>query len=259
MPCAAKLVVNDFWYGDIIAIVSVYRQNGVLTVRTRNFAHEQSSLKAMSTDILPGNMIFNSWKSRYTYTYVRQWDSKLVPLMVCRQCWVIVIGLLSNKREWNFNQNNKIFIEENTFTKSPTAWRPFCPCINVLISSPGYNELKFNVHIFRFVCQSAVHEYPTKASTLADHYSDVIMGTMGSQITSLTIVYSIVYSGSDQWKHQSSASLAFVRGIHRWPVNSPHKGPVTRKMFPCDDVIIDCFRIRRLGIHVQVVLLFALP
>ena len=33
-------------------------------------------------------------------------------------------------------------------------------------------------------------------------------------------------------KHQSSASLAFVRGIHRWPVNSPHKGPVTRKMSP---------------------------
>ena len=47
-----------------------------------------------------------------------------------------------------------------------------------------------------------------------------------------------VYLGADQRKHQSSASLAFVRGIHRWPVNSPHKGPVTRKMFPFDDVII---------------------
>ena len=39
-------------------------------------------------------------------------------------------------------------------------------------------------------------------------------------------------------KHQSSASLAFVQGIHRWPVNSPHKWPVTRKMFPLDDVIM---------------------
>ena len=39
-------------------------------------------------------------------------------------------------------------------------------------------------------------------------------------------------------KYQSSASLAFVRGIHRWPVNSPHKWPVTRKMFPFDDVIM---------------------
>ena len=71
----------------------------------------------------------------------------------------------------------------------------------------------------------------------AYHYGDVIMGTMASHITSLTIVYSTVYSGADQRKHQSSASLAFVRWIHRGPVNSPHKWPVTRKMVPFDDVI----------------------
>ena len=70
------------------------------------------------------------------------------------------------------------------------------------------------------------------------HYNDVIMGAIASQITSLTIVYSIIYSDADQRKHQSSAALAFVRGIHRGPVNSPHKWPVTRKMFPFDDVIM---------------------
>ena len=70
------------------------------------------------------------------------------------------------------------------------------------------------------------------------HYSDVIMGMMASQITSLTIVYTTVYSGADQRKHQSTASLAFVRGIHLWPVNSPHKWSVTWNMFPFDDVII---------------------
>ena len=70
------------------------------------------------------------------------------------------------------------------------------------------------------------------------HYDDVIMGTIASQITSHTIVYSTVYSGADQSKHQSSASLAFVWGIHRGPVNSPHKWPVTRKMFPFADVIM---------------------
>ena len=70
------------------------------------------------------------------------------------------------------------------------------------------------------------------------HYGDAIMDAIASQITSLTIVYSIVYSDADQRKHQSSASLAFVRGIHRGPVNSPHKWPVTRKMFPFDDVIM---------------------
>ena len=74
----------------------------------------------------------------------------------------------------------------------------------------------------------------------ASHYNDVIMGANASKITSLTIVYSTVCSGADQWKHQSSASLAFVRGIHRGPVNSPHKWPVTRKMFPFDDIIMSC-------------------
>ena len=70
------------------------------------------------------------------------------------------------------------------------------------------------------------------------HYDDVIMMAIASQITSLTIVFSAVYSGAHQRKHQSSASLAFVQGIHRGPVNSPHKWPVTRRMFPFDDVIM---------------------
>ena len=85
---------------------------------------------------------------------------------------------------------------------------------------------------FRF-CTGHVHR-----QNVLCHYYDVIMNTIASQITSLTIVYLTVNSGTDQRKHQSSASLAFVRGIHRRPVNSPHKGPVTRKMFPFDDVIM---------------------
>ena len=68
------------------------------------------------------------------------------------------------------------------------------------------------------------------------HYNDVIIFALSSQITSLTIVYLAVIQGADQRKHQRSASLAFVRGIHRWPVNSPHKWPVTQIMFPFDDV-----------------------
>ena len=72
--------------------------------------------------------------------------------------------------------------------------------------------------------------------TYVEHYDDVIMGPTASQITSHTIVFSTVCSDADQTKHQSSASLAFARGIHRGPVNSPHKWPVMRKMFPFDDV-----------------------
>ena len=93
-------------------------------------------------------------------------------------------------------------------TPSPSLWRHFngLPCIHVSCTPFG--------------C------------------SDVMTTAMESQITSVTIVYSTVYSGADQRKHQSSVSLAFVRGIHRSPVNSPLIGPVTRKMFSFDDVIM---------------------
>ena len=70
------------------------------------------------------------------------------------------------------------------------------------------------------------------------HYNDVIMSAMASQITGVSIAHSTVCSGTDQRKHQRSVLLAFVRGIHRWPVDSPHKRPVTRKMLPFDGVII---------------------
>ena len=87
----------------------------------------------------------------------------------------------------------------------------------------NFSEILSEIHIFSFKKM---------------HYDDVIMTMLASQITSLTVVYSIVYSGVNQRKHQSSASLAFVRAIHRGPVNFPHKWPVTRKMFPFDDVIM---------------------
>ena len=64
------------------------------------------------------------------------------------------------------------------------------------------------------------------------------MDAITSQITNHATVFSIVYSGADQGKHQSSVSLDFVQGIHRRPVNFPHKGPVTRKMVPFDDIIM---------------------
>ena len=69
------------------------------------------------------------------------------------------------------------------------------------------------------------------------------MSIMASQITSASIVYSTVCSGANQRKHQSSTSLSFVRGIHQWPVNSSYKGPITRKMFPFDDVIMERYHI----------------
>ena len=94
----------------------------------------------------------------------------------------------------------------------------------------------------RHVCYSKVSAvlldiseyYYISGELTVPHYGDVKMDTMAS----LTNVYLNVYSGADQRKPQSSVSLAFVRGIHRGPGNSPHKWPVTPKMFPFDDVIM---------------------
>ena len=71
------------------------------------------------------------------------------------------------------------------------------------------------------------------------HYSDVIMSAKVSQITCVSIICSAICSDADQRKHQRSGSLAFVRGIHQWLVDSPHKGPVSQKVFlPFDDIIM---------------------
>ena len=74
------------------------------------------------------------------------------------------------------------------------------------------------------------------------------MSAMASQITGVSSVCSTICSGADQRKHQSSASLAFARGIHLCPVDSLHKAPVTRKMFPFDDFImaLDCLHMHLL-------------
>ena len=84
-----------------------------------------------------------------------------------------------------------------------------------------------------------ISEIAESGTNVIQYYSDVTISVMTSKITSLTIVYSTVYSGTDLRKHHSSASLAFVMEIRWWSVNSPHRGSVTRKMFPFDDVIIN--------------------
>ena len=95
------------------------------------------------------------------------------------------------------------------------------------------------VSYLKFSLSTSISQGELRQVLLSNHYGDVIMGAIASQIASLTIVDSTVYLDADQRKHQSSVSLAFVRGIHRRPVNSPHKWPVlvARKMFPFDDVM----------------------
>ena len=147
----------------------------------------------------------------------------------------IILSLLAYKREYTWNtmcelthwsrhmtspDHNELYIREGwdciSESNRPKSTHPFGCQHNAFFVTPFFWWLKDVLVTLRW-----------------RH-----MGAMASQITSLAIVYSTVYSDPDQRKHQSSASLAFVRGIHRGPVNSPHKWPVTRKMFPFHDVIM---------------------
>ena len=127
-----------------------------------------------------------------------------------------------NKPQWNLNRNLCIFIQENA--SENVVWK-----MAVFLSRAQCVFNKINIFFIpRWCC--VPHS--------ANYYNDVIMGATVSQISSLAIIYWTAYSGADQRKHKSSASLAFVRGIHRGPVISPHKWPVTGEMFPLDDVIM---------------------
>ena len=95
----------------------------------------------------------------------------------------------------------------------------FCRNISAIINQ---NWANVNHVLWRHLMSSGTYEFD------ADHYSDVIMSAMASQITGVSIACSAVRPGTEQRNYQSSASLAFVRGIHGWLVNSRHKGAVTR-------------------------------
>ena len=162
-------------------------------------------------------------------------------------CFLLLISHIASLPTLEINQNYMLFN-----TKSS----PLHPIHNSLyISNEGLQHAAFHLCDFFTFCQ----HWPVVDGYLCEpvfnmvciinhgHYSDVIMNAMASQITGILIVNSTVCWGADQGKYQSSALLAFVRGIHLLPVNSPHKWPVTRKMFQFDDVIMRCgyqFQIR---------------
>ena len=142
-----------------------------------------------------------------------------------------------------YNQSESYYQSEASWSTTSVAepcqpysgcgpWR----CLHRPAKSAGDTTVWYR--IYYCISTSVVINVAQFIDHIKIHYSDVIMCTMASQITSITIFYTTIYSGADQRKHQSSGSLAFVRGIHWWPVNSPHKGPITPKMFLFDDVIM---------------------
>ena len=157
--------------------------------------------------------------SRPRDSYMRQWTCSSLDQMMA---WclsgakpladpILTYHQFESKKQISMKFSLKLKSEERDLEMSSAKWQPF----------------GFLIKVFTILSLGR-----------ASHYGDVIMGAIATHITSPTVVYSSDYSDADQRKHQGSASLAFVRGIHRGPVNSPHKWSVTRKMFPFDDVIM---------------------
>ena len=153
-----------------------------------------------------------------------------IPLMICHpqsQCW------WTSSPDSEDNCESKLYEYLWLFrydTRGKVTSLPKCPGFRgFLVDKNTIFTLHNNSCFIPFPTNQleSQHWVSDRAKWLQNHYNDVIMGAMASQITNLTTVHSTVYSGTDQWKHQSSASLAFVREIHQWPVNSLHKWPVT--------------------------------
>ena len=132
--------------------------------------------------------------------------------------WFIVKQIVGKSFQWCLIKNEYFFMQENIFEKG------FLQNINYYV--------KLTMH-------SSGSRRCTKA--FQSHYNNVIISVTVSQITRVSIVHWNVCSGTAQRKYQSSVSLAFVRGIHQWPMDSLYKGPAMWKMFPFDDIIITEF------------------
>ena len=146
------------------------------------------------------------------------------PSHCLKQCWLVM--LITSKVQWYSFEGN---FSSDTLTSNKIHLK--ITYLNFISNVPGANELKEAMLLWLDI--SLVRYRDPR-----NHYSEVIMSAVASQITGISIACSTVCSGTDLRKYQTSASLAFVRGIHRWPVDSSHKGPVTRKMFLYDDVIM---------------------
>ena len=142
---------------------------------------------------------------------------------------------LLNENRCFFNQISLKFVPTGPVDKMPLLLQVM-DCHRTTATSLHLNQ--YWSSSLTHVCVSRPQRVKSSEAELNKHYNDVKMSAMGFQITSLTNVYSTVHSGTDQIKYQSSASLAFLQGIHRSSLNFPHKGSVTRKMFPFDDVIL---------------------
>ena len=131
--------------------------------------------------------------------------------------------------------------KQNLMTRSswPHIWKLFKPVVNIWwLSLWRYNDYGVSRREQKVICWRWYYPVLRSFIILLRNTTASLMGAMASQIPASPLFTQPFIQGADQGKHISSASLAFVRGIHRGPGNSLQKWPVTRKMFPFDDVIM---------------------
>ena len=175
----------------------------------------------------------NYYYKCYTLHIALQWYSLLMPL-----CHADVMAMAHFPNYWSsMREIHRSTVDLPYKGQVTGSFSDFCDLANKLLNIQlSYRWLgkPWHSHGVKAMITRDIYANELYSAWRCDgnvfriHYRDVIMGAIASQITSLTIVYSTVYSDADQRKHQSFASLAFVWGIHRGPGNSPHKWPVTR-------------------------------
>ena len=165
----------------------------------------------------------HSWRIRNPQLYVSDkgpmgfsvhWLSKNVMYSIANDIYKIRDNRLINL-QYRIIDRCLITVNPRVFA----IWHLILQSINFLIYSNGAQWEDMQAHEIYYtstLCLWLHKWYWQNVSYMThSHYTDLIMDAMASQITSLTIVYSTINSGADQRKQQSSASLAFVRGIHR--------------------------------------------
>ena len=124
-----------------------------------------------------------------------------------------------------------IFLLTVSITADTSAYCKREHCFTIWFCHHPFSQSLRSFHFTKRLTQASFWQ-------VLHNYRDVIMSAMSSEITGVSIVYSTVCASTDQRKHQSSLSLEFLRAIHRLPMDFPHIGPVTRKMFSFDDAIM---------------------
>ena len=139
---------------------------------------------------------------------------------------------------WNYHKSQKWIVRRtckyiSQFVALNTAFVEFW------YNQPQFTQIIYNYNQQRNQQTRKRRTRFTFHKTTCPHYNDVIISAMASRINRPhDCLLNHLFKAQIMRKHHSSASLSFVSRIHRWPVNSPHKGPVTWKMFPLDDVIM---------------------